>query len=177
MWFGTRDGLNRYDGNAFVLYKNNPNDPWSLSANFVEDLMEDDQGYLWIATHTSGINKFDPRTERFTRYRHDPSNSNTISGDSVYTIARDNRGNLWFGTGDTGLDRFDPATGNFTHYQNDSDGRFVGKITHVIADPRGEIWFVGQRGLFHLSAEMGQITRPHAARERVRDAGLVLLGQ
>jgi len=162
MWFATRDGLNRYDGNAFVVYKHNPNDPGSLSANYLQDLMEDDQGYLWIATLTGGADKFDPRTERFTRYRHDPSNSNTISGDSVYTIARDNRGNLWFGTGDTGLDRFDPATGNFTHYQNDSDGRFVGKITHVIADPRGEIWFVGQRGLFHLSAEMGQITRPHA---------------
>ena len=45
MWFATRDGLNRYDGNAFVVYKHNPNDPWSLSANFVWDLMEDDQCY------------------------------------------------------------------------------------------------------------------------------------
>ncbi len=162
MWFATRDGLNRYDGNAFVVYKHNPNDPGSLSANYLQDLMEDDQGYLWIATLTGGADKFDPRTERFTRYRHDPSNSNTISGDSVYSIARDSRGYLWFGTGDTGLDRFDPAMGNFTHYQKDSDGLFVGKITHVIADRQGEIWFVGQRGLFHLSPETGQITRPHA---------------
>ena len=59
MWFGTRDGLNRYDGNAFVVYKNNPNDPSSLSSNFIQDLMEDDHGYLWIATNT-GVNKFDP---------------------------------------------------------------------------------------------------------------------
>jgi signal transduction histidine kinase/ligand-binding sensor domain-containing protein len=162
MWFATRDGLNRYDGNAFVVYKHNPNDPGSLSANYLQDLMEDDQGYLWIATLTGGADKFDPSTERFTRYRHDPSNSNTISGDSVYSIARDSRGYFWFGTGDTGLDRFDPATGNFTHYQKDSADLFVGKITHVIADRQGEIWFVGQRGLFHLSPETGQITRPHA---------------
>ena len=50
---------------------------------------------------TGGVDKFDPRTERFTRYRHDPSNANSISGDSVYSIARDSRGYLWFGTGDT----------------------------------------------------------------------------
>jgi ligand-binding sensor domain-containing protein/signal transduction histidine kinase len=158
MWFATRDGLNRYDGNAFVVYKHNPNDPGSLSANYLQDLMEDDQGYLWIATLTGGADKFDPRTERFTRYRHDRSNVNTISGDSVYSIARDSRGHLWFGTGDTGLDRFDPATGNFTHYRNDSDGLFVGKITHIIADRQGEIWFVGERGLFHLNPATGQIT-------------------
>jgi signal transduction histidine kinase/ligand-binding sensor domain-containing protein len=162
MWFATRDGLNRYDGNAFVVYKHNPNDPGSLSANYLQDLMEDDQGCLWIATLTGGADKFDPRTERFTRYRHDRSNSNSISGDSVYSIARDSHGHLWFGTGDTGLDRFDPATGNFTHYLNDSDGRFVGKITHVIADGQGEIWFVGERGLFHLNPATGQITHPRA---------------
>src|SRR5215469_12623833 len=163
MWFATRDGLNRYDGNAFVVYKHDPNNPGSLSANYLQDLMEDDQGYLWIATLTGGADKFDPRTERFTRYRHDPSNSNTISGDSVYSIARDSRGHLWFGTGDTGLDRFDPTTGNYTHYLTDSEGLFVGKITHVIADGQGEIWFVGQRGLFHLNPATGQISRPHAA--------------
>src|SRR5262250_1151494 len=88
MWFATRDGLNRYDGNTFVVYKHNPNDVDSLSANYLQDLMEDDQGYLWIATLTGGVNKFDPRTERFTRYRHYPSNSNTLSGDSVYSIVR-----------------------------------------------------------------------------------------
>ena len=63
MWFATRDGLNRYDGNSFVVYKNNPNDPGSLSSNFIQDLIEDDHGYLWIATNT-GVNKFDPATER-----------------------------------------------------------------------------------------------------------------
>jgi signal transduction histidine kinase/ligand-binding sensor domain-containing protein len=162
MWFATRDGLNRYDGNTFVVYKHNPNDPSSLSANYLQDLMEDTQGYLWIATLTGGADKFDPRTERFTRYRHDPGNSNSIGGDSVYSIARDSRGHLWFGTGDSGVDKFDPATGNFTHYLNDSDGLFVGKITHVIADGQGEIWFVGARGLFHLNPATGQITRAGA---------------
>ncbi|HVN79561.1 MAG TPA: two-component regulator propeller domain-containing protein [Terriglobia bacterium] len=162
MWFGTRDGLTRYDGNSFVVYKNNPNDPWSLSANFVEDLMEDDQGYLWIATHSGGVNKFDPTTEHITRYLHDPSNPNSIGSDWVESMARDSRGHLWFGTGDSGLDRFDPSTGTFSHYLNDSDGQFVGEITHVIADSHQDIWFVGERGLFHLNPQTGQIMRPPA---------------
>jgi len=55
MWFATRDGLNRYDGNTFVVYKNNPNEPTSLSSNFIQALMEDDHGDPWIATNT-GVN-------------------------------------------------------------------------------------------------------------------------
>jgi ligand-binding sensor domain-containing protein/signal transduction histidine kinase len=162
MWFATRDGLNRFDGNGFVVYKHNPNDPGSLSANFILDAVEDDQGYLWIATATGGVNKFDPKTERFTRYLHDPSNPNSLSGDSVESIVDDTRGHLWFGTTDTGLDKFDPATGTFTHYLNDSDGLFVGRITSVIEDRFRDIWFVGERGLFHLNPQTGQITRPPA---------------
>ncbi len=163
MWFATRDGLNRYDGNTFVVYKNNPNDPESLGSNFVRDLLEDDHGYLWIATNLGGVNKFDPKTERFIRYQHDPNNPNSLSGDVVESIAQDSRGYLWFGTGDSGLNKFDPATETFTRYRNDSAGQFVGRITKVIADSQGEIWFVGsERGLFHLDPQTEQITRPRA---------------
>src|SRR5215469_4223407 len=162
MWFATRDGLNRYDGDAFVVYKHNPNDPGSLSADDIWDLMEDDQGYLWIATIGGGVNKFDPVTERFTRYRHDPSNAKSIGGDAVLSIAQNSSGELWFGTLNKGLDKFDPLTGTFTHYLNDNDGQFVGRITKVIEDSHKEIWFVGDRGLFHLNPQTGQITRPPA---------------
>jgi ligand-binding sensor domain-containing protein len=164
MWFATRDGLNRYDGNAFVVYKNDPNDPTSLSSNFIQALMEDDHGDLWIATNT-GVNRFDPITERFYRYLHDPKNPNSLDGAYVTSIARDNRGYLWFGTEASGLDKFDPTTGIFTHYRNDSVGEFVGRITQVIADRHGGIWFVGERGVFHLDQQAAQITRPPATRK------------
>jgi len=161
MWFATRDGLNRYDGNAFIVYKNNPNDSGSLSSNFLQDMMQDDHGYLWIATNT-GVNKFDPGTERCTRYLHNPDNPNSLGGASVKSIAQDSRGSLWFGTEDSGLDKLDPTTGTFTHYRNDSDGHVVGRISQVIEDRHREIWFVGERGLFHLNRQTGQITRPPA---------------
>jgi len=163
MWFATRDGLNRYDGNSFVVYKNNPGDPASLSSNFLQDLMQDAKGYLWIATNT-GVDKFDPVTERFTRYLHDPNNSNSLGGASVKSIAQDSRGTLWFGTEDSGLEKLDPATGTFTHFRNDSDGKFVGRISQVIAGARGDIWFVGERGLFHLEQPTSRITRQAATR-------------
>ena len=159
MWLATRDGLNRYDGNTFVVYKHNPNDPESLSSNFIQDLLEDDQGCLWVATN-NGANRFDPRSERVTRYLHDPKNPDTLGGSYVNTIARDDRGHIWLGMQDGGLDQFDPGTGRFTHYRSDNDGQFVGMITHVIAGRHRDIWFVSDRGLFHRDEQAGRITRP-----------------
>ena len=160
MWFATHDGLNRYDGNTFVVYKNNPGDPASLSGNFITDLLEDEQGFLWIATQTGGMSKFDPKTERFTAYRHDPGNPNSIGDGGLTSIARDAHGYLWIGMEESGLDRFDPSAGRFTHYRNDSSGRFLGRITSVIARRQGDLWFVGNRGLFHLDPRTGVITPP-----------------
>ena len=162
MWFATRDGLNRYDGNTFVVYKNSPNDPQSLSANFIHYLLEDRQGFLWIATNYGGVSKFDPITERFTRYQHNPDNPNSLSGDLVRCIAKDRRGYLWFGTTDSGLDRFDPTTETFTHYALDSEGQSVGEIHAIVEDSQGDIWFVGTNGLYLVNSQTGQITRPPA---------------
>ena len=162
MWFATRDGLNRYDGYNFVVYKHDPKDPGSLSSNFLQDLMEDDQGKLWVATNT-GVNGLDPTTERCTRYLHDPDNPDTLGGASVKSVAQDRHGYFWFGTEDSGLDMLDPRLGTFTHYRTDSDGQFVGRITQVIEDRHGDIWFTGERGLFHVNQQTGEITRRPAA--------------
>src|SRR3974390_3391499 len=102
MWFAPGEGLNRYDGKSFVVYKNNPDDPGSLSHNFIRDLVEDDRGYLWVAVHP-GVNRFDPTTERCVRYIHDPKNPNSLGSDAVWRVTRDSRGYLWFAE-DNGLD-------------------------------------------------------------------------
>jgi ligand-binding sensor domain-containing protein len=162
MWFATRDGPNRYDGYSFVVYKHDPNDPGSLSSNFLQDLAEDGQGHLWVATN-NGVNRFDPTTERCTRYLHDPDNPDTLGGASVKSVAQDHHGYFWFGTEDGGLDRLDPRLGTFTHHRSDSEGRFVGRITQVIKDRHGDIWFTGERGLFQLDQQTGQVIRRPAA--------------
>ena len=88
MWFGTNNGLNRYDGYTVVEYRNDPANPHSLSGNLIEDIYEDRSGTLWVGTR-SGLNAFDRRTERFTRYRHDPANPRSLSDNSVLAIYED----------------------------------------------------------------------------------------
>ena len=158
MWLGTAEGLNRYDGNSFVVPKDDPDALPNISRGFTGALFEDDRGNLWVGAYP-GVIKFDPATERSTRYIHDPNNSNSFSGDSVASITADRRGHVWIATLDSGLDRFDPTTETFTHYRNDSAGEFVGWIRRVIEDAQGEIWFVGDRGLFHVNQQTGQVTR------------------
>ena len=162
MWFATRDGLNRYDGNAFVVYKHNPDDPGSLSHNFIRDLVEDDDGYLWIATVSGRRTGSTPRPNALPATVTTPTtptaSAATRSRASPATVAAI----CGLAPRESGLDRFDPATETFTHYRDDSDGQFVGRITQVIEDSHREIWFVGERGLFHLNPQTGQITRPPA---------------
>src|SRR5512135_2930158 len=72
MWIGTQDGLNRYDGHTFTVYKNDPDNPDSLSHNSIIAIAEDREGLLWFGTWGGGLNRFDPRTQKFTRFKHDP---------------------------------------------------------------------------------------------------------
>src|ERR1700732_3831763 len=57
IWIGTRDGLNKYDGYKFTIYRNNPEDPASISGNYIWNMIEDKQGNLWIGTVDGGLNK------------------------------------------------------------------------------------------------------------------------
>src|SRR5512143_3649178 len=70
LWFGTEDGLNRFDGYAFKTYKPDPDVTSSLSDRWISSMIEDQDGYLWIAT-AGGLNRYDPHTEQFVHYLHD----------------------------------------------------------------------------------------------------------
>jgi ligand-binding sensor domain-containing protein len=77
IWFGTQDGLNKYDGYSFTSYKYRPHDSTSISHNLIFKAWEDKQGLIWIGTPEDGICKFDPATEQFTTY-HPPQSKNSI---------------------------------------------------------------------------------------------------
>src|ERR1700712_3079152 len=81
MWFGTRDGLNKYDGYKFTVYKYDADNENSLSHNTVQDIAEDRDGNLWIATWGGGLNKFDWAKEKFTHYKTDRKDPNSLSND------------------------------------------------------------------------------------------------
>ncbi|MFQ5709340.1 MAG: two-component regulator propeller domain-containing protein [bacterium] len=82
LWFGTQDGLNRYDGYSFKIYKNIVSDSTSLSDNRVRALYLDRRHTLWIGT-SNGLNRYDPQTDSFTRYFHDPGNPKSLSDHDV----------------------------------------------------------------------------------------------
>ena len=158
MWFGTWDGLNKYNGYSFTVYKHDPDDPNSLSHNVVRALYEDQDGTLWIGTNGGGLDRFDRETETFVHYQYDPNDPHSLSNDSVVSIQQDQSGALWVGT-NKGLNKFDPETESFVRYQHDpndptslSGNRFVS----VYQDQAGTLWVgTSDGGLNKFDQETG----------------------
>lgn len=98
MWFASNDGLNRYDGAKFTVYKNDPNDANTIAENFIRFLFEDSKGRLWIATAGNGLDLFDRTTETFIHFRFNSKDPNTISDNSITSISEDATGAIWVGT-------------------------------------------------------------------------------
>ncbi len=143
MWFGTLDGLNRYDGYNFTVYKPDPDNPYSLSDNTIIALLEDRYGSIWIGTSNGGLNRYDRQSNRFIHYRHDPSDPDSISSDNILSIHQDRAGQLWVGTAGGGLNRFDPNTESFSRFQNtpgDTESLSSNNVYAILEDRSGALW-------------------------------------
>ena len=119
LWFGTMDGLNRFDGYSFKIYRRDNNSPNSLGQNVISDLMTDKSGMLWISTDSRGLDRYDPAADRFTHFRSDPHNPRTIGSNSIWTVYEDSTGTLWIGTNGGGLNRFEAGSQTFKRYVPD----------------------------------------------------------
>src|SRR5210317_1825502 len=89
LWFGTEDGLNRYDGYDFVVYKNSQKDSGSLSNNYIWALEQDQTGNIWIGTDGGGLNKYNPITKNFSRFLHDPDDDKSIGSNVIQSLLID----------------------------------------------------------------------------------------
>ena len=162
MWFGTQDGLSKYDGYTFTTYKHDQHEPTSLSHNWVHDIYEDRDGILWIATD-NGLNKFDRANERFVRYQHDEQNPNSLSEDTVTAIYQDPQGIFWITTWGGGLNRFDPVSEKFVSYKHDEqnpDSLSNNAITAFHRDDIGMFWLgTWNGGLNKFDPSTGKFTR------------------
>lgn len=162
MWFATQDGLNRYDGQQFKVFENDPNNPNSLSGEFVQALALDHDGAIWIATNGFGLNRYDPATGQFARYNHDPDDPNSLADDELNALLVDDANAIWIGTNGSGLDRLDPATGQFTHYRYDSSDH--NSLSHdnvqsIYAGTEGTLWIGTLGGLSRLDSATNAFTR------------------
>jgi len=152
LWIGTaRDGLVRFDTRKkqFDSFKNDPEDPHSLSNNTVSAILEDRSYTLWLGTEGGGLNRFDQAKGKFRPYRHDPSNPNSLSHDRVYALCEDRSGRLWAATGN-GLNLFDRERESFKRFIG-ADSMATGNIISIIEDDNGHLWLSTlQNGIFRF---------------------------
>jgi signal transduction histidine kinase/ligand-binding sensor domain-containing protein len=116
IWVGTNDGLNRYDGQNFLIFRNKPGDTASISGNTITDLLEDEEGLLWIATNDGGLTRYDYRArpqQQFRQYKHMPADKKSIPVNIVNALVQDTDGYLWLATSGASVIRFDKKTGRF----------------------------------------------------------------
>ncbi len=149
LWFGTQDGLNRYDGYDFRVYRYDQADTNSLSNNWIWDILEDRSGKIWIATW-KGLTKYDPCTDHFTRYLPDVRNPGAISGERPSSVCMDGDGNLWIGIWGGGLDRYDPETDDFDRFLSrpeDPETLPGNLVREVFSDHKNRLWVGTWSGL------------------------------
>jgi ligand-binding sensor domain-containing protein len=108
IWIGTQDGLNRFDGYGFKVYKHDRTDPASLTHNHVWALLADPEGSLWIGTQAGGLNRYDPVLDRFTGYESAVGSDSSASR-LVTALARDKDGRIWVANGGGRLQWVDRA--------------------------------------------------------------------
>jgi len=142
LWFGTEDGLNRYDGYTFKTYKPDPDAPNSLSDRWITSIVEDKEGTLWIGTRLGGLNHYDPRTEQFTHFLHDDEDRSSLSDNHINVLYLDRNDKLWIGTPNA-LNLFDQTSDTFKHYvysPSQEEGISGKNITAIFQDSRGRFW-------------------------------------
>jgi ligand-binding sensor domain-containing protein/signal transduction histidine kinase len=149
LWFGTQDGLNKFDGSRFIVFRHNPEDSSSLSDDWIIETQKDIYGNLWILTNAGGLNKFDPKTERFTRYTADSHTHSLKIQTRILTIYTDINGNLWIGTAGDGLYYMNIQASEF-HAVPSVEKDF--KISSILRDKKGNIWAGSvEQGLLKLT--------------------------
>ncbi|MCF8247778.1 MAG: histidine kinase [Saprospiraceae bacterium] len=167
LWFGTEGGLSRFDGQHFLNFYEDKNNPNSLSNNKVRDLCEDPDGSFWLATLDGGLNHFDPATGISTAWRTDstPAWKDKDKPLSFTSILQDN-GLLWLGSYDHGLGCFDKKLRRYTAWydfpsDHHSDNLFqYNSINHIISDRQNPryLWLAAaNRGLSRFDKQTHQL--------------------
>ncbi|AUP78529.1 hybrid sensor histidine kinase/response regulator transcription factor [Flavivirga eckloniae] len=147
MWFGTRNGISRFDGFDFTNFFHDSEDDMSLSHNQIQSVFTDSKGELWIGTK-KGLNRYIEGVG-FEKYYSDDSDFSSLAGNVVLSICEDKDHVLWIGT-DNGLHKYNRELKNFKRYvhndriENSLRGNF---IKEIYADSKGILWMITDQGV------------------------------
>ncbi len=160
MWFGTQEGLNRFDGYNIKIFKNNPTDSTSLDDNFVTALYEDLSGNMYVESH-GGFQRYNPQNETFSQFNKNDLNLSDLKFNSLNAFYVDSNGIQWTGSASTplGLKKIVAKTGKITIYKHDPSNPSSlsdDKIFSIYRDRSGKLWIGTQNGLDQLDEKSGK---------------------
>ncbi len=191
LWFGTQDGLNKFDGYSIRVYKHRPGDSSSLSDNGIWCLAKGSDEDLWIGTMRGGLNRYDLRTETFSSFVHSDQDTSSISDNDVTALDLDSRGRLWVGTLSGGLNLLQPGTSRFQHFLSPSreTGIPANTVWSIAEGVDGSIWVAEWGGLWRLLPDQkswvryvhapdnsGSLSGDHVRTLLVDDSGRLWIG-
>lgn len=161
MWFGTRDGLNRYDSRNIKIYRTKENDNRSLLGNNINCFMIDSHKKLWIGTN-EGLNIYNSASDDFTRSKLDPDFKQALGQNHVTAILEDKKGTIWIGT-HRGLSKVisrNPL--QYQHFRYDAtkaNSLLHDEVRTLYADKEGTLWIGSAKGVSKLvEASSGKTT-------------------
>ncbi len=157
VWFGTRDGLNRFDGHQVQVYRQNPADSNSICDNYITSITEDKQKNLWIGT-INGVSRFNPVTNVFKNYKHEENNLQSLSKSHITSIHCDAGNRIWMATSGGGLNQLNPASGVFTRIIVFADllhRTEENTLYTLFEDSKGNLWTGTASGLSLFNARAG----------------------
>lgn len=135
LWVATKDGLNRFDGQFFKIFKFDASDSLSLPENYVMSLLESSDSTFYIGTWGRGLCIFDPKKESFKSI--DPIGS---ENNYIQALFEDSKNNIWYGTTTKGLSKFEPKTGKITTYSKSLNSFPSNNITYLLEDKNNILW-------------------------------------
>jgi len=157
-WIATQNGLNRFDGTSFKIYRNNSTDSTSISHNYCTALVEGQNGDIWIATY-KGVSRYIKSTGTFQRiYLQHPSRNFEITN-RIYSLAADQEGNIWIAG--NGLWKYDVERDSVFLFKNNktdlSTIPFYSLITRLVYDPKlNGLWFITGNDLVFYSIQQNE---------------------
>jgi len=142
MWFGTQDGLNRFDGYSFTIFRHNPSDTNSIPDNYIWTMAEDGSGCLWIGTLNNGLCRYDPERGEFRNFAHVSGDATSLNNNNVTALCKGADGDILVGTWGGGLQKYDRRDNRFIQVQPANR-----RVRCLYRDRRGSLWMGTWEGL------------------------------